>query len=92
MIDPSSFKTILFAASIKRWPAHSYFPFGKVIQKLGQMGEIDNETAALLTDAGVYWNTFSQSVLDCLPPTVTFCFILYKLLNLAMVDTCRRNC
>ncbi|KAJ3015748.1 hypothetical protein HKX48_004403 [Thoreauomyces humboldtii] len=65
--DPSAFSTILFKATVRNWPAASQYPDGIVTGTLGQMGEISIESAALLVDAGVLWDDFSEAVLDCLP-------------------------
>ncbi|KND02723.1 VacB and RNase II family 3'-5' exoribonuclease [Spizellomyces punctatus DAOM BR117] len=66
--DPVAYQNILFKAAVLRWPASSQHPFGVVTGTLGQMGEISIETDALLVDAGVTWDAFSDEVLACLPP------------------------
>ncbi|KAI8996067.1 hypothetical protein BC832DRAFT_519063, partial [Gaertneriomyces semiglobifer] len=65
--DPVAYSRILFKATSGKWPATSQHPFGVVTGTLGQMGEIPIETEALLTDAGIDWNEFSDEVLACLP-------------------------
>ncbi|TPX69416.1 hypothetical protein SpCBS45565_g02427 [Spizellomyces sp. 'palustris'] len=65
--DPVAYQNILFKATVLRWPASSQHPFGVVTGTLGQMGEISIETDALLVDAGVTWDAFSDEVLACLP-------------------------
>ncbi|KAI8594093.1 hypothetical protein BDZ88DRAFT_8477 [Geranomyces variabilis] len=65
--DPAAFSQILFKANVRKWAAGSQYPFGVVTGTLGQMGEISVESAALLVDAGVVWDDFSDDVLACLP-------------------------
>ncbi|KAJ3162413.1 hypothetical protein HDU86_004893 [Geranomyces michiganensis] len=65
--DPAAYSEILFKANVRKWSAASQYPFGIVTGTLGQMGEISVESAALLTDAGVVWDEFSDEVLACLP-------------------------
>ena len=69
--NPNSFASILVTASITSWPVKSKYPHGTYIGKLGQIGEIPIETEALLVSAGISWGDFSESVLDCLPLTVS---------------------
>ncbi|KAI8815729.1 uncharacterized protein EV422DRAFT_488300, partial [Fimicolochytrium jonesii] len=69
MQDPTAYSTILFKASMGRWPSTSQHPFGVVTGTLGQLGEISIETEALLVDAGVTWDTFTDEVISCLPRT-----------------------
>ncbi|KAJ3180051.1 hypothetical protein HDU87_002274 [Geranomyces variabilis] len=65
--DPAAFSQILFKAKVRKWSANSQYPIGVVTGTLGQMGEISVESAALLVDAGVVWDDFSDDVLACLP-------------------------
>ncbi|KAI8922348.1 hypothetical protein DFJ77DRAFT_495624 [Powellomyces hirtus] len=67
--DPAAFGNILFKATVRKWPAKEQYPLGAVTGTLGQMGEISIESAALLVDAGVVWDEFSDEVLACLPAT-----------------------
>ena len=67
--DPASFENILCTCVIKKWSESSQFPLGSYTGTIGQMGEIPVETEALLVAAGIHWDTFSEQVLDTLPPT-----------------------
>ncbi|KAJ1550441.1 hypothetical protein HK405_000588, partial [Cladochytrium tenue] len=66
---PKDNESMLFKASIKRWPIHSQYPFGVVHGKVGEVGSISIETEALLIENGITWSDFSEDVLQCLPPT-----------------------
>ncbi|RUS28502.1 hypothetical protein BC938DRAFT_481810 [Jimgerdemannia flammicorona] len=57
----------LFVGSIKRWPITSLHPFGTLERELGLVGNIDNETQALLADNNVHDVEFADAVLKCLP-------------------------
>ncbi|KAF9185180.1 hypothetical protein BGZ50_003238, partial [Haplosporangium sp. Z 11] len=57
----------LFLATIKRWPLSSLHPFGHLERELGDIGNIDIETEALLADNNVMTGAFGEKVEKCLP-------------------------
>ncbi|KAF9108310.1 hypothetical protein BGX27_008401 [Mortierella sp. AM989] len=57
----------LFIATIKRWPLSSLHPFGHLERELGNIGNIDIETEALLADNNVITTVFGEKVEKCLP-------------------------
>ncbi|KAG0239001.1 hypothetical protein BGX31_003124 [Mortierella sp. GBA43] len=57
----------LFASSIKRWPVSSLHPFGVLEKELGDIGNINVETEALLMDNNVATGPFGYKVEQCLP-------------------------
>ncbi|KAF9438177.1 hypothetical protein BGZ76_009384 [Entomortierella beljakovae] len=57
----------LFLATIKRWPLSSLHPFGHLERELGNIGNIDIETEALLADNNVTTTAFGEKVEKCLP-------------------------
>ncbi|KAG0260209.1 hypothetical protein BG011_002086 [Mortierella polycephala] len=57
----------LFLATIKRWPLSSLHPFGHLERELGDIGNIDIETEALLADNNVITGAFGEKVEKCLP-------------------------
>ncbi|KAL5035285.1 hypothetical protein BDEG_23256 [Batrachochytrium dendrobatidis JEL423] len=67
LADPESFANILVTATLKSWSTTDALPHADYNGLLGQMGELHVESKALLQAAGVVWDDFSDSVLDCLP-------------------------
>ncbi|KAJ1547744.1 hypothetical protein HK096_000405 [Nowakowskiella sp. JEL0078] len=66
--DPQSYSDKLWLASLESWPSYSNYPRAKIVSVLGQVGNIDIETEALLAENGVTWtDTFSPKVEACLP-------------------------
>jgi len=65
---PDQYINTLFVACIKRWPITSLHPFGSLVEELGEIGNIEAETNALLKDCGFTDETFSENVAKCLPP------------------------
>ncbi|KAI8602686.1 hypothetical protein EDD21DRAFT_320029 [Dissophora ornata] len=57
----------LFIATIKRWPLSSLHPFGHLERELGDIGNIEIETEALLADNNVTTTAFGEKVEKCLP-------------------------
>ncbi|KAK3842059.1 MAG: hypothetical protein J3R72DRAFT_468089 [Linnemannia gamsii] len=57
----------LFVATIKRWPLSSLHPFGQLERELGDIGNIEIETEALLADNNVTTTAFGDKVEKCLP-------------------------
>lgn len=66
---PEKYANQLFVANIKRWPITSLHPFGSLVDKLGSIGDIEVETAALLKDCNITSEEFPEAALKCLPPT-----------------------
>ncbi|KAG0301184.1 hypothetical protein BGZ98_008554 [Dissophora globulifera] len=57
----------LFIATIKRWPLSSLHPFGHLERELGDIGNIEIETEALLADNNITTTPFGEKVEKCLP-------------------------
>ncbi|KAG0056775.1 hypothetical protein BGZ83_003393, partial [Gryganskiella cystojenkinii] len=57
----------LFVATVKRWPLSSLHPFGHLERELGDIGNIEIETEALLADNNVTTTAFGEKVEKCLP-------------------------
>ena len=53
----------IFVACIKRWPITSLHPFGTLVEQLGEMGNVNVETDALLRDNNFGPDDFSDAVL-----------------------------
>ncbi|CAG8785044.1 17185_t:CDS:2, partial [Acaulospora morrowiae] len=54
-------------ACIKRWPITSLHPFGTLVNQLGEIGNVEVETEALLKDNNVSSEEFSENITKCLP-------------------------
>ncbi|ORX90875.1 RNB-domain-containing protein [Basidiobolus meristosporus CBS 931.73] len=65
--DPEAYSNQLLVASIHDWPVHSMHPFGKVVRKIGSIGNLAAETEALLADNNVRTEDFGPKVKECLP-------------------------
>ncbi|KAG0212903.1 hypothetical protein BGX28_005365 [Mortierella sp. GBA30] len=63
----ASYAHRLFVATIKRWPLSSLHPFGHLERELGDIGNIDIETEALLADNNITTTAFGEKVEKCLP-------------------------
>ncbi|KAF9410301.1 hypothetical protein BGZ94_001686 [Podila epigama] len=63
----ASYAHKLFVATIKRWPLSSLHPFGHLERELGDIGNIEIETEALLADNNVTTSAFGDKVEKCLP-------------------------
>lgn len=59
-----NYKTRIFVACIKRWPITSLHPFGTLVEELGNMGDVNVETEALLRDNNFLSEDFSDSILN----------------------------
>lgn len=57
------------SARIAAWPADSPLPIAELRCSLGQSGELESETAAILEMEGVRSEEFEGAVLACLPKT-----------------------
>nr|CAG8543290.1 12896_t:CDS:10 [Entrophospora candida] len=64
-----SYAQQLFVACIKRWPITSLHPFGTLVTQIGEIGNIDVETQALIRDNNISTEEFNENVLKCLPQT-----------------------
>ncbi|CAG8723943.1 8597_t:CDS:10, partial [Dentiscutata erythropus] len=62
-----SYAQQLFVACIKRWPITSLHPFGTLVTQIGEIGNIEVETEALLKDNNVSSEEFNENVIKCLP-------------------------
>ena len=56
------FANHIFVACIKRWPITSLHPFGTLVERLGEMGDLKVETEALLRDNNFGPDDFSEAV------------------------------
>jgi protein SSD1 len=63
----TSYAHKLFLATIKRWPLSSLHPFGHLERELGDIGNIEIETEALLADNNITTTAFGEKVEKCLP-------------------------
>ena len=50
------------------WPRDRRFPFGQLVRNMGEAGDIEAETRALLLENGIEHDEFEQKVLACLEP------------------------
>ncbi|GLC40378.1 hypothetical protein PLESTM_001055900, partial [Pleodorina starrii] len=57
----------LVSGLIREWPSHSTVPLAALRLSLGQAGEIESETAAILAAEAIRSGEFGREVLDCLP-------------------------
>ena len=62
-------RTTLYTATLSKWAASSRHPFGRLGGPLGQIGELEVESKALLVDNDVRTEPFSDAVIACLPAT-----------------------
>lgn len=67
--NADAYQDKLFVACIKRWPITSLHPFGTLVEMLGDIGDIEAETNALLKDCNFSPDDFSDAVVKCLPQT-----------------------
>jgi protein SSD1 len=66
--NPEKYANRLFVVAIKRWPITSLHPFGTLIEELGDIGDIEAETSAILKDCNFSTEDFGDAVVKCLPP------------------------
>ncbi|XP_076452005.1 DIS3-like exonuclease 2 [Babylonia areolata] len=64
---PDDFTKILFIARITEWNETSKMPRGMLARSLGEAGQLEPETEALLTENNIDSSEFSEKVLACLP-------------------------
>ncbi|KNC75314.1 hypothetical protein SARC_12158 [Sphaeroforma arctica JP610] len=63
------YKTQLFSAKIREWHKKSMMAIGELGENLGENGDVDAETKALLVQYAVETAPFSDEAIACLPPT-----------------------
>lgn len=64
---PADFEKSLFIAEIIDWKDDSRFACGKLLNRLGNVGEIEAETLGILLENGVDYDEFPDEVIQCLP-------------------------
>lgn len=57
-----SYANKIFVACIKRWPITSLHPFGTLVEQLGEMGDVEIETDAVLRDNNFGPDDFADAV------------------------------
>ncbi|XP_067140544.1 probable exosome complex exonuclease RRP44 isoform X2 [Centruroides vittatus] len=62
LLRPDDFSKYLFLAEIIEWTDESKFAKGKLIQKLGETGEVEAETQGILLENGIDTNDFSDQI------------------------------
>lgn len=67
--NPHFYKNSLFLGEIKKWPATSKYPFGKLLKLIGFAGEIEAETELLLVENNVDFTEFPANIENGLPIT-----------------------
>eukprot|EP00884_Botryococcus_braunii_P005406 jgi/Botrbrau1/14867/Bobra.0298s0001.1 len=67
--DPGKLEKLLVSGVMVAWPSSSPLPQVSLRQSLGQSGEIEPETRAILEQCGIVEEPFSPEVLACLPET-----------------------
>jgi exoribonuclease R len=64
MENPSKYERYLVECAIDSWPLTSQLPHGKMLRFVGEMDDLEVETAVLLSEHGVDHGPFPQEVLD----------------------------
>ena len=67
--NPQFYKNSLFLGAIRKWPATSKYPFGRLIKMIGHAGEIEAETEILLVENNVDTSDFPANIEKGLPIT-----------------------
>jgi protein SSD1 len=62
-----NYANTLFVAAIKRWPITSLHPFGTLVEELGNMGDVEVESEAILRDNNFTNEKFGESLLASIP-------------------------
>eukprot|EP00741_Cyanophora_paradoxa_P007012 tig00001067_g6784.t1 len=65
--EPGKFATTFFACTFVDWPIDAVWPRGRLSDKLGEAGEIEVETEALLLEHDIDSRPFNEAVQKCLP-------------------------
>ncbi|KAK6965281.1 DIS3-like exonuclease 2 [Biomphalaria glabrata] len=64
---PDIYAQILYIARIQQWDETSNMPLGCLAKSLGEAGQIEPETEAMLIELDVDDTPFSDKVIECLP-------------------------
>ncbi|XP_014671211.1 PREDICTED: DIS3-like exonuclease 2 [Priapulus caudatus] len=67
LVRPGDYANTLFIARITEWGESSKMPKGNLQRSLGEAGEIEPETEALLLEYEIYSGDFTDKELACLP-------------------------
>lgn len=67
LLRPKDFSNYMFLAKIEEWTEDSKFAKGTLIQKLGEVGEIEAETSGILLENGIDTDNFDEDTLKDLP-------------------------
>lgn len=67
----ASYANTLFVAAIKRWPITSLHPFGTLVEELGNMGDVEVESEAILRDNNFTNEKFGDNLLASIPDSET---------------------
>eukprot|EP00123_Amoebidium_parasiticum_P017821 comp23998_c0_seq1/m.42718 comp23998_c0_seq1/g.42718 ORF comp23998_c0_seq1/g.42718 comp23998_c0_seq1/m.42718 type:complete len:941 (-) comp23998_c0_seq1:35-2857(-) len=62
-----AYKTKLFSAQIVNWTTQGHMALAKIISQLGEAGDIEAETAALMVEYSVESAPWNEDALQCLP-------------------------
>lgn len=65
--EKTKYKRTMFAAKFIEWTPVSMYAHGTIVKILGEIGSIEGETLALLSQNGFEDAPFSNEILDCLP-------------------------
>ena len=63
----AKYANTLFVAAIKRWPITSLHPFGTLVEELGNMGDVEVESEAILRDNNFTNEKFGENLLTSIP-------------------------
>ena len=63
----ANYANTLFVAAIKRWPITSLHPFGTLMEELGNMGDVEVESEAILRDNNITNEKFGENLLASIP-------------------------
>ena len=63
----ANYANTLFVAAIKRWPITSLHPFGTLVEELGNMGDVEVESEAILRDNNFTNEKFGDNLLASIP-------------------------
>ena len=67
--NPHFYQNSLFLGEIRKWPATSKYPFGRLVKMIGCAGEIEAETELLLVENNVDISEFPANIEEGLPIT-----------------------
>ncbi|KAI8145264.1 hypothetical protein BJV82DRAFT_512009 [Fennellomyces sp. T-0311] len=66
--NEEKYKNLLVVAKTISWLANKTRPAGKILRVLGQVGDVNVETKAILAECGIATEEFSPAALAALPP------------------------